>query len=404
MTRRWWLVLCAGTGLLAVLLWQVWPNASEAAEQRWVQVEPQRLEVRLALVGRLQAGRQVILSAPFDGVLASLLVQEGQQVTAGQPLMRLDTTQIDIQVRQAEAERLKARALVGQLRAWQAGPEVARSIRALGTARAALAAGQASLDETRRLLERGIVARMEVESLEQLQQAQREALLDAQQELQLTRARGQGDALAIAEMELENAEARWQALVARRDQEVVRAPFGGLLVRADSGASTVRPLQEGQALTQGMPLLTLSSLERLQVVAKVEESDLGDLREGVDVEVIIAGHVLGGRLGQIGQQARNDTGQGAWYDVVVDLHLPVAPSELGLRLGMGAQLALLVHRRERAIALPPEALQRDEAGRTYVVFREGDEQAPRKVPVTIGITVAQGVEVIGLEAGFVQIP
>lgn len=84
--------------------------------------------------------------------------------------------------------------------------------------------------------------------------------------------------------------------------------------------------------------------------------------------------------------------------------MPVASSELGLRLGMGAQLALLVHRRERAIALPPEALQRDEAGRTYVVFREGDEQAPRKVPVTIGITVAQGVEVNGLETGFVQIP
>ncbi|MOA33355.1 macrolide transporter subunit MacA [compost metagenome] len=157
-------------------------------------------------------------------------------------------------------------------------------------------------------------------------------------------------------------------------------------------------------MTQGMPLLALSDLERLQVVAGVEEHDLGNLREGMEVEAIIAGHPLTGRLSQIGQQPRNDTGQGAWYDVVVDLNLPVVSSELGLRLGMGAQLALLLHHRDHAIALPPEALQRDEAGRTYVVFREGDEQAPRKVPVTVGIAVAQGVEVSGLQAGFVQIP
>ena len=391
--------------LLGVSLWQVWPDGPGQGTQHWVQVQPQRVESRLGLVGKVQSGRQVILSAPFDGALASVLVQEGQRVIAGQPLMRLDTRQIDIQLRQAEAERLRTRALVTQLRTWPASPEVARSLRVLGAARAALAAGQAALDETRRLFERGIVARMEVDSLEQLQQAQREAVLDAQQELQLTRARGQGDVLAIAEMELENAEARWQALAAMREQRVLRAPFDGLLARVgNGGASTALPLQEGQALTQGMPLLVLSDLERLQVNAGVEERDVGSLREGMEVGAIIAGHLLVGRLSQIGQQPRNDTGQGAWYDVVVDLNLPVVSSELGLRLGMGAQLALLLQRREQAIVLPPEALRRDEAGRTYVVFREGDEQAPRKVPVTVGITVAQGVEVNGLQSGFVQLP
>ncbi len=383
---------------------QAWPNTSARDAQRWVQVEPQPLEVHLGLVGRLQAGRQMTLSAPFDGVLASLLVAEGQQVVAGQPLMQLDTTQLDIQLRQAEAERLKAKALVSQLRGWQAGPEVARSLRTLAVARATLAAGQTALDETRRLLDRGIVARMEVESLEQLQQAQRQAVLDAQQELQLTQARGQGDALKIAEMELANAEAQWRALRARHDLKVVKAPFAALLARAAGSAATPGPLQEGQALVQGMPLLTLSGLEHLQVAAKVAESDLGELREGMEVQAFIAGHLLAGRLAQIGLQARDDTGQTAWYDVRVDLQLPEGATQQRLRLGMSARLAVLIHREDAAMVVPAEALQEDEAGRQYVVYRQSAQQKPRRVVVRSARAVVQGLQVDGLEAGFVLLP
>ncbi|MGJ7547177.1 HlyD family efflux transporter periplasmic adaptor subunit [Pseudomonas alloputida] len=180
----------------------IWPRAVQLPEQTWLRVEPQLLESRLGLVGRLQATRQVTLSAPFDGVVAAIPPQDGQRVEAGQPLISLETAQLDIQLRQARTEHLKAQDQLLQLRTWESGPQVARALRGVRAARAGLAATQASLQDTRRLFERGIVARMEVASLEQLRQTQREALLDAEQELLLTRARGQGDALLIAEMEL----------------------------------------------------------------------------------------------------------------------------------------------------------------------------------------------------------
>jgi len=405
MTSRWWLLLWGAAGLALVLLWKAWPEASGPVAQQWVQVEPQRLEVRLGLVGKLETGRQIILSAPFDGTLEALLVQEGQQVTAGQPLLSFATAQVDSQWREAEAGRLSAKAVVDQLRTWQASPEVARSVRALGTARSALAMGQAALDETRRLFERGIVARIEVDSLEQSLQAQREALLDAQLELQQTRARGQGDALAIAEMTLANAEARWQALTTMRQQKVLKAPFAGLLTRVDdSAASTLRQLQAGLPVTQGLPLLTLSDLEQLQVVAKVEESDLAEMREGMTVEITIAGREFSGRVRHIGQQARNDAGQGAWYDVRVSLHRREGKPQPSLRLGMSAQLAVLTYCQEGAMVVPVEALQEDDGDEPYVLFRKAGERMPRRVRVLPGRVVAQGIEVTGLEAGFVQIP
>ena len=405
MTRRWWLLLGGGMGLLLAVAWLAWPEAPGPAAQRWVPVEPQRLEVRLGLVGKLQAGRQMILSAPFDGTLEALWAHEGQRVAAGQPLLRLATAHIDIQWRQAEAERLSAQALVDRLRTWQTSPEVARSVRALGAARSALAAGQGALDEARRLFERGIVARIEVDSLQQSLQVQREAVLDAELELQQTRARGQGEALAIAEMTLANAQARWQALTAMREQRVIKAPFAGLLTRADDSATgTARQLQAGLPVTQGLPLLILSDLEHLQVIAKVQESDLAELREGMSAQITIAGRAFSGRLRHIGQQARNDAGQGAWYDVGVDLHLPREQPKPSLRLGMSAQLAVLTHCQAHALVVPAEALQEDDAGQPYVVFRTAGDPAPRRVRVLPQRVVEQGVAVTGLQAGFVQLP
>lgn len=45
-------------GLLAPVLWWAWPAAEPpVADERWVWVEPQRLERRLGLVGKVQAAR-----------------------------------------------------------------------------------------------------------------------------------------------------------------------------------------------------------------------------------------------------------------------------------------------------------------------------------------------------------
>ncbi|MGJ7547176.1 efflux RND transporter periplasmic adaptor subunit [Pseudomonas alloputida] len=190
-----------------------------------------------------------------------------------------------------------------------------------------------------------------------------------------------------------------------REQQVIEAPFTGVLLPVGTDAGPAgRQVHVGQEVSQGMPLLTLVDLERLQVVARLEEHDLAKVREGMLVEAVIAEQLFAGRIDRIAMQASDDTGQGAWYDLQVSLDLPAAALQLGLRLGMRAQLALLLHRQEQAMVVPAQALQVDDAGRTYVLFRPDEGQASRKVPVTPGTMGVQGVEVQGLESGYVLIP
>lgn len=407
MIRTRWLmcvVLIVGT-LLA--LWQLWP-AQDQSQTHWLRVEPQLIERRLGLLGRVQAAQQITLAAPFDGLVEALPVRVGERVESGQIVAVLDTTLMDIRLREAQAELLKASRAARDLRSWESGPEVARALRSLATAKRVLASSQTALEDTRGLFERGIVARLEVDSLVQQVRNQQQELASAEEEVRQTRARGQGEQVRIAQMELANAQSRHDSLLTLRERKVLKAPFAGLVVNPISeAADRSRQAQVGQLVSQGMPLLELVDLSRLQVTAAVEEADLGKLREGMAVHVQgegFAGHMLHGRVELVGLRARDKDGPGAWFDLVVALDTKPDPLELGVRLGMRAQVTVVLYRNERGIALPAEALHGDEAGGRYVVFRAGENQAPTTIPVDVSESVVQGIEVEGLDAGYVLMP
>jgi len=398
------------TAAAATVFWQS-DKASmpQETQAQWVQVQPQLVEQQLGLVGRIQAARQETLSAPFEGVIRDVLVQEGQSVEAGQTLLRLDPAQIEIQLRQAQAELLKAQREVHQLRNWDSGPEVSRARRAVQTARATLEVTQSSLRDTRALFERGIVARMEVDSLAQQVRTQQQDLLAAQDELRTVEARGQGEERKIAEMELTNAQARYQAVTAQSERRELRAPFPGVVVRPsvpEGGKALIA--QAGVQVTQNAPLLTVIGLDSIQAITRVEETDLHQLREGMPVQITgdgFAGIMLTGRIATIAVQgnAADAPGAAAHYDVVIAVDTPKTEAAQ-VRLGMSARLAVILYRNEQGIVVPPQALMTESNGSIYVMFRATADAAPLKIPVVPGQAITQGIEVQGLQAGYVLVP
>lgn len=410
--RRNYLPLAALIGLitLALVLISLVENTSEpsALQGQWVPVRPQILETQLGLIGRIQPVLQETIATPFDGIIREVLAHEGQQVVSGQLLMRLDPTQIDILVRQALAEVLKAQRYVQQLQDWESSPDVLRARRSMQAANSTLDNTQISLRDTQALFERGIVPRMEVDALVQQAQTQQQNLLAAQQEMRIVEARGNGEDRRIAEMELVNARARHSALIAQREMQELKASFAGVVVRplaVDGGKNFV--LQSGLQVTRGTPLMVVTGLDRLQVLTQVEETDLHQLNVGIPVQITgdgFPGRTLLGHVASIGMQSNATDGQGARYDVVVAMDTLPAGTSSSLRLGMSARLHVILHRNEHGIAVPAEALKYDETGDVSLLWRPDPGKAAQKITVTRGKPVAQGVEVSGVGAGEVLVP
>jgi len=409
--RRLW--LAGGAFLLvtiAVLFTYRAQSSPEPIEARWLHVQPQVLENQLGLVGRVEAATHTILAAPFEGLVQYLAITDGQRVERGQRLLTLDTTQLDIQIREALAVELKARRTVQDMQNWEQSEEVSRARRALTNARLNLEDTEAKLADTRRLFERGIVARMEVDSLEQQAKTQRLDLVASQAELRAAQGRGQGESRQIAEMELANAQSRHQALLALHGQRELTAPFAGIILppQKSKDRNDTPPIQPGVRVSQGAPLFELASVERIKAVAHIEEADLHQLEEGMPVQITgdgFDGITLRGHIASIGVQGIPSTyGGGITYEVVVSID-PLTPEQRQrVRLGMSTKLSITTYRAENGLAIPAEALHRDADGNTTVRYREGMSEAPRILIVTTGRAVPQGVEVFGMDSGYVELP
>ncbi|CUJ76273.1 efflux RND transporter periplasmic adaptor subunit [Achromobacter sp. 2789STDY5608621] len=407
-------LLAAGVALLvAVAIAFTWqrPPGGRAQEEPspWIRVSPRPVDIRLGVVGKIVSAQIVTITAPFDGNIKSLDVSEGQRVAAGQRLLEMDMTQLDIQRRQALSEQIQARKALNDIDHWESGPDVARARQAVLSARLSVNDTHRKLVETRQLYEHGIVPRMELDALIQQDRMQALSLASAEAELANTRERGKGEARQLAEMELANASARGNALADAASGGVM-APFPGVVIRAPGNADSrpgaaADPLQAGAKVAQGQGLLAIGDVGRVNVVAKVDETDLNQLRPGQPVEIRgegFRGLALSGELESIGVQGlEGDSQAGTMYQVVIALPALTAAQQAVVRLGMTANASIVTFHDDQAMVVPTSAIRSD-AGKSLVQFRESAGAAEQQIAVSVGPATPDGVVVTGLAPGFVR--
>lgn len=385
-----------------------WIEPPELIETRsWLPVVPEPLEQRLAVTGRIVPRALLTVSAPFESILQDKWFADDQLVARGQLLVKLDTDLLQMQIRESLAERLKAESAVRILAGWGDGEEVVRARRSLNSSQLSLADTRRKLAESEMLLRQGIVPRMEVDNLTQQVKAQSVEVKAALSELMLVSKRGEGDYQQVAELQLANARARHSSLLALQQQSEIRAPFAGIIVRLPAGqaGNAEKPVEPGVRLSQGQPLFGLANLERLSVQARVDEVDVNQLRVGMSVEISGDGFNdrLQGIVSTVSTQAIADDIQSdsATYHVTVAVPALDPVRQQRLRLGMSARLSILTYQNPNAIVLPAEAIG-EEGGKHFVSYRSAVNGSETKREVTLGRAALNGVEVFGINGGFVR--
>ena len=239
-----------------------------------------REEIVLACPGRVEGQSDVInVGAGADGVLTAVLVQEGQQVRAGQVIALIDCREIESQIDEARALAEKARQ--NRLRLLRGSRPEERSKAADETAVAEAQFKQAQLQHQRiaQLFKSAVVSK------EELDQAARdlavaEATLNATKNQQaLVNAPPLPEELARADSEVGVAEEQARTAKARLDKCTVKAPLSGTILRtflkAGESVSTVFP----------QPIVSLADTSQIRVRAEVDERDVGRVYVGQAVIV-----------------------------------------------------------------------------------------------------------------------
>ncbi len=128
--------------------WRHHQGAAPAGETRTAVVERGSLLVAVSASGSIEPNRRVNLTFETPGRVAEVAVEVGNRVRAGDLLARLDTAQLELQVRQAQAVLDAARAQLAQLKAPPQPEQVAAAeanVRAMEAQVSAAAANLAQL-------------------------------------------------------------------------------------------------------------------------------------------------------------------------------------------------------------------------------------------------------------------
>ncbi|MGB9889888.1 MAG: efflux RND transporter periplasmic adaptor subunit [Anaerolineae bacterium] len=439
--RRWiWIIVAvvvvvAGVG--GYLLWRQSRTVSATTAMRTVPVRKGTLEVTVSASGSLEPVRQIDLSFDVSGKVAEVRVDIGDAVKAGQVLARLDTTGLELSLRQAEAQLKSAQAQLAKARTPATEEEIKAAEASYYSALAqyqelknspsqeTIASAKATLEKARIALEQAQAAydrvawRPEIGMLPQSQQLQ-SATLDYQVALANYEAAVKGPSqteLAAAWRNVESAKARLESLqngptaedLASAEAAVEQAQVALETAQRNLEAATLTAPFDGVVAAMNLvagepaisPAVTLMDLSRFRITVQVDEMDVSQLEVGMPAVVTVDALpdvTLTGKVERIGVAA-SSTGGAVYYPVVI----AVDPADAPLRAGMSASVTIRVQELTDQLLIPTWAILTNPAtNRPYVLRRMTSGVEP--VNVQLGIRYSGYAQVLsGLSEGDVLV-
>lgn len=321
MSKRGKVLLFGGLAVLVggIFVLSAAKRRQPATEVRIESVERRDLTSIVSASGKIEPRRKLDVLSEVQGRIISLPVREGDMVTAGQVVVRIDPTQY-----QANVERMEA-----NLAATTAGATQARANR----------------DQAQRAFTRARDIRAQnaqLMSQEQLEQAETQNAIAAAN-------------FEAAERQVDQARAALREAQDQLSKTTIRSTMAGRVTRL--------AVEEGEVAVPGTfsretgLLMTISDLSVIQVTVNVDETDVVRIHNGDSVDVTIDAYpdtTFAGRVTQISNSSVAGATQQQGTDQAVDFEVEVtltAPPP-GVRPDLSATARIITDRRRQVLSVP----------------------------------------------------
>jgi HlyD family secretion protein len=255
------------------------------------------LRITAEATGTVEPIRTVEVKSRAGGEILEMHVDVGDEVEPGTLLARVDPRDVRNSYDQAEAD--------------------------LAVAQASMENARAQFERNQQLLDAGVITQQEFE----------------QSNLQY----------ANAQASLTRAETNFELAELRLNDVTIRAPLAGTILTRDVEEGSVIQSASGN-VSGGTTLFTMAALAEMRVRTLVDETDMGDLRAGMDATVTVEAfpdRIFRGQIEKIEPQAvvqQNVT----MFPVIVTLD----NSSGLLKSGMNAEVEILIDQANDVVLIP----------------------------------------------------
>lgn len=374
MKRLLWLVPLAAIGAGAA-----WLLLRSDAPPRvpFVTVERRTLTGVVSTNGKIEPLEWADVRAVREGSVERVLVEKGQRVEKGAPVAELDTHQERIDLAAAEARLTQARAELEAVERGGRTSELAEIDGSLARARLDLSAAQKEAAALERLAAKQAATRQQVvdaaAAADRLR-TQIQALERKRSSLVAATDR------AVAKARVAESETSVEAARRRIDLAVLRTPMAGMVFEL--------ALRAGAYMNPGDLVAKTGTLDRLRALVYVDEPDLGRVAPGMPVTIT--------------WDALPERSWRASVDKVPTQVAPLGTRQVGevvcvldnprheLLPGTNINAEIRTHKADNVLAIPREAVRRDERGAGVYVL---DGTRLRWRNADLGVSSATHIEV-----------
>jgi HlyD family secretion protein len=400
-------------------------------------IERGTLRASVDATGSVAPETRLEVSFKSVGRVAEIMVEEGDQVKAGEVLAKLDTADPEQALIQAQANLDIAKAQLAQTEDGASAEDLASARAALESAlanyeevkegpsqeditvakaeieRACIALEKAQADYDKISWQAGLGATQEAKALQQASvdyeqaRAQYELTVDHPTDSELKQAAAQvaqaqatlaaleekptTEEMAIARAQVTQAQAALAQAQLNLEEATLVAPFDGMVAEVN--------IEVGQMVNSNTPVILLTDLTSYHVDLYIDETDIGQVRVGQPVVITpdafpdeeIAGEVT----------AIKSIGTVSGGIITYEVRVEIAPTELPIRPDMTASATVVTEEKENVLLVPNRAIRHD-GDTKYVQVLTGTEV--RRVAIATGTSNDAVTEVTaGLEEGDVVV-
>jgi multidrug efflux pump subunit AcrA (membrane-fusion protein) len=389
------------------------------------QVGPRAIEETVMVAGTTQATNPTQVMPMVSGSVSQVFAQDGQEVAAGQPLIQLDTANLEQALLSAEASLESTQMLSGLF------SSVSSTASSIGGAFNSIVAGVensvTNLVDFEKSLVPALPENLRLQALQAIDSYQQRLanLKNNIPQISIGGGGGGGDAgaqQAAADKAIQNAENNLKGAT-------ITAPVAGTLVSSAGGSPSMESLLgtlmssfsgmipsglnlsaltgvsgslgsigfpsggamvPGSFIMPGSPIFTIVDLKNMSLSAKVDESDIAKIQTGQDTTITLEaypGKTFRGRVVKVSNTATTNEAGATAFEVTIQMD----PSDINLKIGMSGTGDVTVAKKQATVVVPIDAIV-EKSGKKYV-FRVVDGKA-RLTPVTVGLTTDSDVEII----------
>lgn len=352
-------------------------------------VERYDLSSGRAFVGTVVARRHSSIGSAVAGRVTEFLVNEGDRVAKGQPLAKLLTKNVEIQIAAAKAELDLRRHELLELKNGARDEERRESQARLQAAAAAMKVAQTKLARVKGLIERNAATREEIDEVAAVSETATAMHLAAKAAYDLVDAGPRPERIDQAKARTDAAQEEVNRLQDILEKHTIKSPFAGYVVAEHT--------EEGQWIESGKLVAEVIEVDPIEVRVSLHESYIPRLTLGASARIDFEAIPARTFIGEVNAIVPKGDEKSRTFPVRIELKNPLqADNTPLLKPGMFAKVELPVDQQSHVLLVPKDSLVL--GGPQPVVFvvltdKKSAKTTVRPVTVQLGIAVGSWIEV-----------